>query len=72
MQVQFQKDQENERINFEDEIKIFMKDNLIKGYEMVEITPVFSRIKITTLEDFNFVVTNEVGKGITVIFLLKM
>jgi len=66
MQVQFQKDQENERINFEDEIKIFMKDNLIKGYEMLECTPVSSRIKITTLEDFNFVVTNEVGKGITV------
>jgi hypothetical protein len=68
MQDQFQKDQENERINFEDEIKIFMKDNLIKGYEMLKVTPVSSRIKITTLEDFNFVVTNEVGKGITVIF----
>jgi len=67
MQDQFHKDQENERINFEDEIKIFMKDKLIKGYEMLDVTPVSSRIKITTLEDYHFTVTNEVGKGITVI-----
>lgn len=67
MQASKQNDQENERINFEEEIRIFTKDNLIKSYEMLSITPVGARIKFITLENYTFVVTIEVGKGITVI-----
>jgi hypothetical protein len=62
-----QNDQEDERINFENEIKIFTKDNLIKSYEMLDVNPVGARIKFKTLEDYDFLVTIQVGKGITVI-----
>ena len=67
MQAFKQRDQEDERINFEEEIAIFTKDNLIKSYEMLDLTPVSARIKFITLEDYTFIVTIQVGKGITVI-----
>jgi len=62
--------QEDEKINFEEEIRIFTKDNLIKSYEMLDLSPIGAKIKFVTLENYTFIVTIQVGKGITVIYFV--